>query len=332
MIVNQQYLIAVLLVLILKMKLKFGQTAKTLPTKILVIGGSGRVGGSAVRSIANRFGTSVEILVGGRKRDNWDAYMKHQNMSILKTIKFLELDITDDVELKSIVETVDLVIHTAGPFQGIKVPNVMETALLAGKKYLDVCDDVSLSRICRSNYYTSLAQRTGGSAIISTGIWPGGSSIFAQEVISRAGGASNVDKVVFSFFTAGSGNAGPTILTATFLILGENVLTYVDGKEVLRKSATDIKVVDFGKDIGEREVVRLNLIECESCYSSGIGNVETFFGTAPKLWNRLFVLMAQLIPQNVLRDRSMMANLANLSLPLVRLIDKLVGSTNGKYY
>ena len=29
-----------------------------------------------------------------------------------------------------------------------------------------------------------------------------------------------MDRVRFSFFTAGSGGAGPTILTATFLILG----------------------------------------------------------------------------------------------------------------
>ena len=43
---------------------------------------------------------------------------------------------------------------------------------------------------------------TNGSPL---GIWPGGSSLFAAELIeSRCGGAANVDEVLFSFYTAGS--------------------------------------------------------------------------------------------------------------------------------
>ena len=105
------------------------------------------------------------------------------------------------------------------------------------------------------------------------------------------------------------GGAGPTILTATFLLLGEDVLTYNNGKETYQKSATNCKIRNFGKSIGNREgnfhilslimksknscnaalVVRLNLIEYESCFaSSGIKNISTYFGTAPKFWNFYF--------------------------------------------
>jgi hypothetical protein len=131
--------------------------------------------------------------------------------------------------------------------------------------------------------------------------------------------------------------AGPTILSATFLILGEDVLTYVRGKPVYKKSATDSISVDFGKDIGERKVARLNLIECESCYeylkSQGIPkvSVETYFGTSPPFWNDLFVLMANIIPQRVLKDRVLMDLLARISLPMVRAVDAFVGSKNGTY-
>lgn len=198
-----------------------------------------------------------------------------------------------------------------------------------GKKYIDVCDDIRLSQIVRSKDYQRLACENNATAIIATGIWPGGSSLLCQELVYRVGGHANVDKVTFSFFTAGSGGAGKTILTATFLILGENVLTYVNGEPLYRKSATNKVSVDFGKGIGHRDVVRLNLIECESCFSSGIKNVETFFGTAPPLWNSLFALFSLLIPQSILQNRNLMTALAGLSLPLVRLIDTLVGSTNG---
>ena len=68
-----------------------------------------------------------------------------------------------------------------------------------------------------------------------------------------------------------------------------------------------------------------------SYFFLGIKNVETFFGTAPVVWNRLFTAMANLVPKEALRDRSLMSKFALFSLPMVRLVDMLVGSTNGTY-
>jgi saccharopine dehydrogenase-like NADP-dependent oxidoreductase len=85
---------------------------------------------------------------------------------------------------------------------------------------MDVCDDINLSRIARSEKFQTLAKSKKTVALLSTGIWPGCSSLLAQKLIDENGGSANVDKVLFSFFTAGSGGAGPTILSATFLILG----------------------------------------------------------------------------------------------------------------
>ena len=41
--------------------------------------------------------------------------------------------------------------------------------------------------------------------------------------------------------------------------------------------------------------------------------------------------MANLVPKEALRDRSLMSKFALFSLPMVRLVDMLVGSTNGTY-
>lgn len=304
-----------------------GITANSKRFSILVIGGSGRVGGSAVRSIYNRYGGDVDITVAGRDVNNWNSYKDRVKTQL--PIPFVSLNIESlTYELEKEINKHDLIINTAGPFQQLRTPVVLNCSLSLGKMYLDVCDDIELSRICRSKYQ-DLTKKTFGSAIISTGIWPGASSLLAQEVIHRCGGKDQVEKVIFSFFTAGSGGAGPTILTATFLILGEKVLIYRDGKPEYRKSATDPKTIDFGRGFGRRQVVRLNLIECESCASSGIPSVETFFGTAPPFWNTLFVYMANLIPQNILQNRAIMAALARFSLPMVRLVDNYVGSRNG---
>jgi hypothetical protein len=322
-------------------------------TRVLVCGGSGRVGGSAVRALCQRFNDkSLLIHVGGRQSSSFDEFTERNKID-RNRVKFVQLDVSKINEIDKIINNYDIIVNTAGPFQGLEEPILLEKTLHHGLKYIDVCDDVALSRICRSLKYQTMAKTTGGSAVISAGIWPGCSSLFAQHLILKyAGKHDEVDKVEFLFHTSGtvfnllqqhefqfihrncynfkgSGGAGATILTATFLIIGENALTYVDGKPVYYPATFKSKTVDFGGDIGIRDVALLNLIECESCHCSGINNVETYFGTAPALWNALFVAMAKIIPQNVLQNRVVMDQFARFSLPMVRLVDSLVGSKNG---
>ena len=303
------------------------------PTKVLVIGGSGRVGGSAVRALEHASLDSLSITVGGRYEENFESIVRRHNLG--KDVTFQAVDVYSESNLRSILPSYDLIIHTAGPFQGLESNIVLNVCMEMGKKYLDVCDDIHLSRVNRRLDLQTVAQKTGGSAIISTGIWPGASSLLARKVIEAAGGAEEVEDVKFSFFTAGSGGAGRTILTATFLLLGEDVQVYRDGQIEFRKTSTDPVTVDFGP-LGKRTICRLNLIECESCavYLSTKGrtggfNVETRFGTAPAIWNRLFAVMAKLVPQHLLQNRRAMNWFAAVSLPMVRLVDSLVGSQNG---
>eukprot|EP00746_Dinoflagellata_sp_MGD_P015269 gnl/MRDRNA2_/MRDRNA2_133840_c0_seq1.p1 gnl/MRDRNA2_/MRDRNA2_133840_c0~~gnl/MRDRNA2_/MRDRNA2_133840_c0_seq1.p1 ORF type:complete len:509 (-),score=67.20 gnl/MRDRNA2_/MRDRNA2_133840_c0_seq1:115-1641(-) len=297
---------------------------------VIVIGGTGRVGGSALRAILHKYSPhQVKVSVGGRDPANWAKYKEDKALNF-ENVEFEKVDVRKPEDLNRIAEKYDLIVNTAGPFQGLSESPLLRSVLMKGKLYVDVCDDIALSRLIRSQEYQELARENKAKAIISTGIWPGVSSLFAQHLIEgpQCGGKAQVEEVVFSFYTAGSGGAGPTILSATFLILGEDVLTYKNGQEVLEKSATDSYTIDFGPGIGPREVARLNLIECESCHVAGVQTVSTFFGTAPAVWNKLFVLMANLLPQDLLRDRGAMDWLARFSLPVVRLVDSFVGSKN----
>ena len=302
----------------------------TTKKSFLVFGGSGRVGGSCVRSLLN-LNKDHDVTIAGRSNDNYNNILKRINRK-QNEVKFINCDINDEILVRDILnkKKYDCIINTAGPFQGLDEPNLMKICLELSQNYIDVCDDIKLSRIARSNKYQTLAKSTTSRACISSGIWPGVSSLLAQDLIEKyAKGKDNVEEVKFDFFTAGSGGAGETILTATFLLLGENVLTYKDGKEVYKKPASDLKLVSFGNIIKEREVVRLNLIECESCHkSSGIKNVSTFFGTSPVIWNKLFIYMARIIPQKLLQNRNAMKLLAAISLPMVRLVDLFVKSRN----
>lgn len=115
----------------------------------------------------------------------------------------------------------DLVVHTAGPFQGESRPLVLEAACKAGVPYVDVCDEIEQAKAGK-RLHTEVA------AVTAAGIWPGCSALMAAEAIDvlRAAsprGTAGSETLELSFFTAGTGNAGATIVSATFLLLCQKV-------------------------------------------------------------------------------------------------------------
>lgn len=132
----------------------------------------------------------------------------------------------------------------------------------------------------------------------------------------------------FSFFTAGSGGAGATLLVATFLILAEEALTVVNGRRRPVKAMKEYESAWFGDIVGEKQVANLNLLETASIHDVlGVGSVKSLFGTAPAFWNTLLGVMAQL-PPSLLANEDLMSKLAVFSLPIVRLVDSFAGATN----
>jgi saccharopine dehydrogenase-like NADP-dependent oxidoreductase len=124
----------------------------TLGPRILVIGGSGRVGGSAVRALYEQRALlpGMSLCVAGRRRENWETYVASKPELQGADVGFLELDYEDAEALTEAIEQCDMVVNTAGPFQGLASPLVLQTALSLGKNYIDVCDDIKLSRVARA--------------------------------------------------------------------------------------------------------------------------------------------------------------------------------------
>lgn len=148
-------------------------------------------------------------------------------------------DVTDPSSVLAAIKGADLVIHTAGPFQRRGTCDVLEACIAAGVPYLDVCDDTAYSK--RAKQLHAKAQAAGVPAITTGGIYPGVSNVMAAHMISIARGEYNEDfsyadapapsapkpqRVLYSYYTAGSGGAGPTILNTTFLLAGEDVVAY----------------------------------------------------------------------------------------------------------
>jgi len=115
------------------------------------------------------------------------------------------------------------------------MPNGVIAACVSNSvAYIDVCDDYCTESATKAKY-NAKAIESNVPCIISTGCWPGVSSLMAKQLVRQVLQQNknlkpadlNVD---FGFFTAGSGGAGATLLVATFLILAEEALTVVKGR------------------------------------------------------------------------------------------------------
>lgn len=304
---------------------------------ILVVGGSGRVGGSVVTQLIKRGAT---VTVGGTNRESFEVSKARwgQMFESIDTnaIQYSSLDRENQESISSVLREIspDLVVHTAGPFQGkIDTPNGVIAACVANQvAYIDVCDDYCTARAAKTKYFKQ-AEEGSVPCIISTGCWPGVSSLMAKQLARKVLASDKSLKpedltVDFSFFTAGSGGAGATLLVATFLILAEEALTVVKGRRKPVRAMVGYEDIDFGKIVGTKPVAPLNLLETASVHDVlGVGNVKALFGTAPGFWNTLLGMMAQL-PPSLLANEEIMTKLAIFSLPIVRLVDYFAGATN----
>lgn len=309
--------------------------------KILVVGGSGRVGGSVVTqlllhdAIITVGGTSMDSFEESRAR--WMKLFPDLSEKLQNQLEFIALNREDAVSISNAIErsqSFDLIVHTAGPFQGkAKTPNgVLQACVQHATPYVDVCDDYCTAMAAKAKY-ASDAMDKNIPCIVSTGCWPGVSSLMAKQLTKKAledheeltPQDLNVD---FSFFTAGSGGAGSTLLVATFLILAEKALTVVNGRRREVQAMKQYSTVNFGPIVGDKEVAHLNLLETASVHDVlGIGNTKSLFGTAPGFWNTLLGVMAQL-PPSLLSNEGLMEKLAIFSLPIVRVVDYFAGATN----
>ena len=188
-----------------------------------------------------------------------------------------------------------------------------------------MCDDRDYSQTAKG--YHEAAVAAGVAAITTAGIYPGVSNLMAAQLVRmNCDEATTPSALRYSYYTAGSGGAGPTILATSFLLLGEEALAYKDGEEVSLRPYSSCRHVDFGKGIGRKAVYILNLPEVGSAHSVlGLPTVSARFGTDPPFWNWAMQAMAALVPQHILKDRTKVGAIVALSDPLVRQVDKWAG-------
>lgn len=203
---------------------------------VVVLGGTGRVGSSTAAALLKAVPSAV-LSLASRNQESYDAAIARRPELRPATRRSVNID--DPSSLLAALKGADLVIHTAGPFQRRQDCAVLEACIAVGVPYLDVCDDTAYSQ--RAKALHGKAAAAGVPAITTGGIYPGVSNVMAAHMISMARkeytddfkyvdqapvDAPQPTRVLYSYFTAGSGGAGPTILNTTFLLAGEDVVAF----------------------------------------------------------------------------------------------------------
>lgn len=312
--------------------------------KLLIIGGTGRVGSSTADSLRQTH-PNLTIILGSQSQESYDAAVK--NRPSLQGLAFTKVNRNDLQSIMSAVKDCDLVLHCAGPFQRKNECLVLEAAIQAKKPYIDVCDDNDYAARAKADYHEK-AKAAGVPAITSGGIYPGVSNVMAAHMVSTArreydaeghfvgkDGANKSEavqpkKLQYFYYTAGTGGVGPTIMETSYLLAGTPVIAYADGKQVNAKPVSQPLTVDFGKGLGRKTVWLYNLPEVESAFKyMKVPNVSARFGTDPAFWNWAMVATARFVPVKILTDRAKIRAFAKKTNPVIKLVDPLIGEKVG---
>jgi hypothetical protein len=179
---------------------------------------------------------------------------------------------------------------------------------------------------------SSRAADAGLRAVTSAGLYPGVSNVMASHLVAANRGGDGpsttptLDLLRYSYYTAGSGGAGRTILETSLLLLGEKAAVWRDGQRFDLPAMSARREVDFGPGVGRKGAYLLNLPEVGSAVAClGARGASARFCTDPAPWNWGMWLLARLLPASALSDRRAVAGLAAALEPAVRAVDAAVG-------
>uniref|UniRef100_A0A0E0R405 Saccharopine dehydrogenase NADP binding domain-containing protein n=1 Tax=Oryza rufipogon TaxID=4529 RepID=A0A0E0R405_ORYRU len=92
--------------------------------RVLVLGGTGRVGGSTATALS-KLRPDLNILIAGRNLEKGESLAS----KLGDESEFVQVDIRDRNMLEEVLQDVDLVVHAAGPFQRENECTVLQAAI-----------------------------------------------------------------------------------------------------------------------------------------------------------------------------------------------------------
>lgn len=282
--------------------------------RVLIVGGSGRIGSSVAADLVAH--TEAQVIITGRNAVVGNAIASQLGSGV----EFLALDLSEKDKLREAIATSQIVIHCAGPFH-YRDANVLKTCIENGVNYLDVSDHRSFTR--KALNYQAEAEKAGVTAIVNTGIFPGISNSMVRECVEQLDSA---DRIHLSYVVSGSGGAGVTVMRTTFLGLQNPFESLIDGKWQIVKPYSDRETIEFPPPYGKTGVYWYDMPETFTLPDTfPVKTVITKFGSVPDLYNYLTWFVAKTWPASWLKNPAVIEFLANVSHRMTNVSDRFTG-------
>ncbi|MGB3237112.1 MAG: saccharopine dehydrogenase NADP-binding domain-containing protein [Geitlerinemataceae cyanobacterium] len=278
--------------------------------RILVLGGSGRIGNCVAADIAAH--TGAEITLTSRDRNFQppdDRYL----------VQYCDINQTD--RLPELIANYNLVIHCAGPFLH-RDARVLGTCIECGVNYLDVSDSPEFTQ--KALAYHPFAIEAGVTAIINSGIFPGISNSMVRQGVEQLDG--EIDRIHLSYVVSGSGGAGITVLRTTFLGLQKPLNAWIEGQWRSIQPYSDREMVEFPAPYNRVGVYWFDVPETLTLAESfPVQTVVTKFGSVPDFYNYLTWAIARFAPSRWLENPQLVEFLSRVSYGMTQFTDKFTG-------
>ena len=276
-----------------------------LKQNVLVIGGTGNIGRRVAEDIAAQ--TKANVAVTGR------------NSSFKADFSTLQLNLAQKEQITRIISNYDLVIHCAGPFH-YRDGSVLKSCIEAGVNYVDVSDHRSFH--FQAEPYHEQAQKSGVTAILHTGVFPGISNLMARQGVESL---DRADSIHLYYLVAGSGGAGLTVMRTTFLGIQAPFSAWIKGKWQKISPYSERETIHF-PHYGEGGVYWFDVAETYTlAHHFPVQTVVTKFGSLPDFYNHLTWITAHRVPTSVLETPFSLESLSRLSFAMAKLTDLWTG-------
>lgn len=281
---------------------------EVIPTsKVLVIGGYGRIGNSVASDIVNH--TNAEVTITSRSiHPQRDPF------------KFLLLDLNNQPQLIQAIANKDLVVHCAGPFHH-RDGRVLEACINQGVNYIDVSDHRSFYQRVIKHHDRAIAN--GVMAILNTGIFPGISNSMVKQGVEQF---EQPQKIHLSYVVAGSGGAGLTVMRTTFLGLKNKFSAWINGQWQDTLPYTEREVIEFPSPYGKTGVYWFDVPETYTFADSfPVQTVVTKFGSIPDWYNHLTWITAHIFPEAWVSSPQGIEFFSQVSYAMTKVTDHFSG-------
>lgn len=188
--------------------------------RVLILGGYGNFGSYIARRLADD--ANIALLIGGRDGEKARAFVA--GLDAANPAEAATLDIAGDIEAALAAARPDLVIHTAGPFQG-QGYRVAEAAIAAGACYCDLAD--ARAFVTGIGALDARAREAGVAAIAGASSVP---ALTAAIVDRYRSGFARLDLLDYGISTAAQGSRGLATAQAVLSYVGKPLTALRGGR------------------------------------------------------------------------------------------------------